>query len=123
MKNLFNQVLFNKTKASKTAEIIQPVQIGTTDLQNELVFFIKPELLRVDDDSKIVNSLKMIGDKMAAYQVEINGIVMVPGKVLADYQIMNRHYGFINQLSQKASEMVSDDVRKEMFKILEKEGL
>jgi hypothetical protein len=34
---------------------------------------------------------------------------------------MNRHYGFINQLSRKASEMVSDDIRKEMFKILEKD--
>lgn len=118
MKNLFDQALIAKTKAAKTAEIIQPVQIGNTDLQNELVFFIKPELLRVEDDAKILNSLKMIEEKMAAFQAEVHGMVAVPGSILADYQIMNRHYGFINQLSRKASEMVSDEIRKQMFKIL-----
>ena len=121
MKNLFSLALIAQAKAAKSAEIIQPVQIGKTDLKNELVFFIKPELLRVQDDTQILNCLEMITEKMATYQVEVNGMVIVPGQVLADYQIMNRHYGFINQLSRKASEMVGDEIRKEMFTILETE--
>jgi hypothetical protein len=119
MVSLFNQDLIAQMKSAKTAQILQPVQIGSSKHQNELVFFIKPELLDVEDDSKILNSLNMIEEKLAAYQVEINGTVIMPGKVLADYQIMNRHYGFINQLSRKASEMVSDEIRQEMFEVLE----
>jgi hypothetical protein len=118
MQNLFNQALIAKTRAAQTAEIIQPVQIGNTFLQNELVFFIKPELLDIEDDAKVLNSLKMIGDLFAKYQVQVNGLVILPGKVLADYETMNRHYGFINQLSRQASTMVNDEIRQEMFQSL-----
>jgi len=117
--NLLNRDLITKAKSAKTAHIIQPVQIGHPDRQNELVFFIKPELLSVEDDSKILNSLTMIEEKMAAFHCEINGIVILPGNVLANYQIMNRHYGFINQLSRKASTIIDEEIRQEMFKNLE----
>lgn len=118
MTNLFNADLITKTKAATSAHIIQPVQIGQTTRHNELVFFVKPELLSIAEDDKILNSLKLIEEKFTEYHVEVNGMVIVPGQVLADHQIMNRHYGFINQLSRKASEIVTDETREEMFKIL-----
>ena len=122
MTNSFNQDLIEKAKTAQDACIIQPVQIGHTDLQNELVFFIKPELLNVEEDEKILTSLKLIKDKFEAYQVIVDGTAIIPGRVLAEYDIMNRHYGFINQLSRLASNMVTQDTRKEMFKILEMEA-
>lgn len=118
MTSLFNEDLIIKTKSAQSAQIIQPVHIGQTDRQNELVFFIKPELLRVDDNAKILTSLKLIEEKFADHKVSVDGTVILPGKVLADYEIMNRHYGFINQLSRMASEMVTADTREEMFKKL-----
>ena len=48
MRNLLNQALIARTRAASAAEIIQPVQIGNPVFQNELVFFIKPELLSVE---------------------------------------------------------------------------
>jgi len=121
MKNYFNEDLIRKTKSTRSPEVIQPVHIGQTDHENELVFFIKPELLRVDDESKILNSLKMIKDRFLAYQVEVDGIVILPGNVLADFEIMNRHYGFINQLSRTASELVDAETRKSIFDFLGEE--
>ncbi|MFU8826078.1 MAG: hypothetical protein ACNA70_01155 [Brevefilum sp.] len=118
MTQLFNADLIAQTKAASSAHIIQPVQIGQTDSQNELVFFVKPELLSIDDEEKILNSLNLIEDKFTQYHVKVNGLVIVPGQVLAAHQIMNRHYGFINQLSRKASEIVTDETREEMFKLL-----
>jgi hypothetical protein len=118
MKNLFTEDLIRKTKSVKSAHIIQPVKIGQTDKQNELVFFIKPELFEVDDQSKILNSLMLIEEKFAAYQVEVDGIVILPGNVLAEHEIMNRHYGFINQLSRMASQMVTGEIRAHMFETL-----
>lgn len=119
MTSIFNKDLINKTKSAQEAHIIQPVHIGQTNRQNELVFFIKPELLRVDDNEKIFNSLKLIEEKFADYQVTINGTVILPGKVLAEHEIMNRHYGFINQLSRMASEIVAQETRAQMFEILD----
>jgi hypothetical protein len=118
MKNLFTEDLIRKTKSATSAHIIQPVKIGQTDKRNELVFFIKPELFEVNHQSKILNSLKLIQEKFAAYQVEVDGTVILPGNVLAEHQIMNRHYGFINQLSRKASQMVTGEIRAQMFETL-----
>jgi hypothetical protein len=118
MKNLFTEDLIHKTKSAKSAHIIQPVKIGQTDKHNELVFFIKPELFEVDDQSKILNSLMLIDEKFAAYQVELDGIVILPGHTLAEHEIMNRHYGFINQLSRMASKMVTGEIRAHMFETL-----
>jgi hypothetical protein len=119
MHNFFTEDLIPKIKAVKSAHIIQPVKIGQTDKQNELVFFIKPELFEVDDPSKILNSLMLIKEKFSDYQVEVDGTVILPGNVLAEHEIMNRHYGFINQLSRMASQMITGEIRAHMFEILQ----
>ena len=119
MKNVLTKDLIPKIKTAKSTHIIQPVKIGQTDKQNELVFFIKPELFEVDDQSKIFNSLKLIEEKFAAYRVEVDGTLILPGNVLAEHEIMNRHYGFINQLSRMASKMITDEIRENMFETLQ----
>jgi hypothetical protein len=118
MKNLFTEDLIGKIKTAKSTHIIQPVKIGQTEKQNELVFFVKPELFEVHDQSKIFNSLMLIEDKFTAYHVEVDGIVILPGNILAEHEIMNRHYGFINQLSRMASHMVTGEIRAHMFETL-----
>lgn len=119
MTTLFNQSLIEKVKNAQNAHIIQPVQVGLTDLQNELVFFIKPELFNVEDDAKIYNSFKLIEEKFTEYEVVIDGAAILPGQVLAEHKIMNRHYGFINQLSRLASKIVTQDTRKQLFEKLQ----
>lgn len=120
---LFDPSLIQNIKSSTEAKIIQPVQVGKTDQQNELVFFIKPELLEVADDSKIINSLALIGQKFEEFLVTVDGAAIVPGTILEQHEIMNRHYGFINQLSRKASTMVDEDIRNRVFEMLESPDL
>jgi len=115
----FNQAIIHKFKSVNKAQIIQPVQVGQTKKQNELVFFIKPELLAVDDSQKIQHSLDLIENKFKEFKVKISGAAIVPGAVLEKHEIMNRHYGFINQLSRKASEMVDDKTREKIFEQLD----
>ena len=115
----FNLYLIEKIQSAQQAHIIQPVQIGSTDLQNELVFFIKPELLAVEKDDNILNSFQLIDDKFAEFKVVVDGAAILPGKVLSEYQIMNRHYGYINQLSRFASKMINQETRAELFEKLE----
>jgi len=117
-KEIFSKSFIKYIKSKDKAKIIQPIQIGNTSKENELVFFIKPELLDVEDDQKILNSFQLIQEKFKDFNVEIKGVAIVPGVVLEEYGIMNRHYGFINQLSRKASSIVDEEARQRIFDIL-----
>jgi len=118
--NLFNAETINKIKSAVEAKIIQTVHVGETDKKNELVFFIKPELLDVKVNEKILNSLSLIQNKFQEYNVEVSGAAIIPGAVLEEFEIMNRHYGFINQLSRMASSIVDPETRQRMFFMLDK---
>jgi hypothetical protein len=112
---LFNQTIIAQIHSVQEARIVQPVQVGTTDRENELVFFVKPELLEVQDETKIFNSLSLIKEKFQEFNVDVDGAVIIPGATLERYEIMNRHYGFINQLSRLASSSIDDETRAAMF--------
>lgn len=113
--SLFTPATIELIRKSQDAVTLCETLLGQTDRQNELVFFIKPELLDVADDRKIYNSLQLIEEKFAEHQVEVGGAAIIPGAVLDEFGIMNRHYGFINQLSRKASELVDPDTRQQIF--------
>ncbi len=108
--------------SAEEAAIVQQVAVGETNLENELVFFIKPELLDVSNKSSIENSLKLIETRFEDFNVQVNGIVIIPGSILEKYEIMNRHYGFINQLSRKASEMIDPETRQHIRDMLNLEA-
>lgn len=116
--DIFSKSFIQQMKSTNEAEIIQPIKIGQTSKRNELVFFIKPELLDVEESEKIFNSFQLIQEKFEDFDITINGIAIIPGTVLEKFGIMNRHYGFINQLSRKASSIVDDESRKRIFNIL-----
>ena len=119
--NLIQPSFLQEITSAATAKILQPVHIGETDKQNELVFFIKPELIDVQDSSKILNALALIQTQFKSFNVDIDGIAVIPGSILEKYEIMNRHYGFINQLSRMASQIVNSDQRAALFKALNQE--
>lgn len=117
-KSLFSKKLIQEIKSANEAKIIQKVKVGKKSKKNELVFFIKPELLEIEYDQKILNSLKLISEKFDDFNVKIHGAAIVPGATLDQYGIMNRHYGFINQLSRLASSMVDGKTSQRIFESL-----
>ena len=112
---LFTQAMIAQIKSAQDAQIVQPVQVGKTDRENELVFFVKPELLEVKDEGEILNSLNLIKEKFEEFNVKVDGAAIIPGATLERFEIMNRHYGFINQLSRLASTLIDADTRAAMF--------
>jgi hypothetical protein len=116
--HLFSKTVIHKIKSADQAIIFQPIHVGQTNKQNELIFFIKPELLNIDDDAKIFNILKMIEEKFNVFDITVHGAAILPGGTLEKHGIMNRHYGFINQLSRKASEIIDAETRDQLFEIL-----
>lgn len=109
----------SQIRSCDTSKIIQPVRIGEGSSRNELVFFIKPELLEVDNIEHIESALTLVSTKFAQFDAKADGIVIVSGNTLAEKQIMDRHYGFINRLSRSASKLLDDTERRKIAEALE----
>jgi len=107
--SLFTTDTVQKIKSAQHTIILREIRIGQTKHRNELVFFIKPELLAISDEQKMLNSLEMIEEIFTEFEVNVSGAAIIPGAVLDTFGIMNRHYGYINQLSRKASQLVDTD--------------
>lgn len=89
-------------------ELLVPFDFGSGD-SNELLMFIKPEVFMDADKDSQVNAVSMMLDKLDDFGVNVRGSAVVSGKVLEDKEIMNNHYGYINQMSRRGSELVSSD--------------
>nr|PZN58203.1 MAG: hypothetical protein DIU68_02485 [Chloroflexota bacterium] len=99
-------------------KVLEAPQVGRADRRNELLMFAKPELFMVADPEHTRASLNMIFEKLAAFDAEVDGVIIVGGKALEDKEIMNRHYGFINTMSRKASELVNAEDRAKIEELL-----
>jgi len=117
-KNLFTQETIQKTRTAMGTKFLQDVNLGNTNKQNELVFFIKPELLDVEQDQQILGSMQLIKTKFEEFDIQVDGAAIIPGTVLDQFGIMNQHYGFINTLSRKASKMLDTETRQALFSAL-----
>jgi hypothetical protein len=101
------------------AKVLQNPAVGKTGQQNELLMFIKPEVFLVVDEAKMAAAVKLVFEKIAKFNATVAGVVIVGGKALEEKEIMNRHYGYINLISRKASEQVNDEDRATMQDLLE----
>ena len=99
-------------------KILQNLEIGRENWQNELLLFMKPELFMVADPACIRNSTTLVLEKLAEYRAFVHGIAIVGGQFLADKGIMDRHYGFINRLSKNASKILKADDKARIMSAL-----
>lgn len=113
-----HQQLAEQTLACDNLSVVQPLNLETTDFQNELLMFVKPEIFMVGDIKHIQNSLDLIFRRLQEFRVQVDGTVIVGGKMLQEKGIMDRHYGYINQMSRTASQQMSDDDRKKVADLL-----
>jgi hypothetical protein len=108
----------NFAPSSGYLKILQNLEIGREDRQNELLLFIKPELFMVEDPTCIRNSTALVLEKLADYRAFVHGIAIVGGQFLADKGIMDRHYGFINRLSKNASQVLTAEDKSRVMTAL-----
>lgn len=114
----FKHELINALQRDEEIAVLQPPAIGHTDRQNELLMFIKPEILAVAGQDKLRNSIDLIWDKLAEFNATVAGIVLVSGQALERKESMDRHYGAINVLSKTASVGLNADDRQSVYDAL-----
>ena len=112
-----NKIL-EQVRNTDTVAVIEPAKVGKTNKRNELLMFVKPEVFMVGDLAHARAALEMIFSKLDQFGAEVDGVILVGGKALEDKEIMNRHYGFINLMSRKASQVMSADDRAKIEELL-----
>lgn len=86
---------------------------------NELLFFFKPETFLVNDTKFMKNILKMSFDKFQQHDVQICGVIILSGKCLNRFSIMDDHYGFISKMSRNASKLLTQSEKEKIVDILD----
>jgi len=86
--------------------------------RNELLLFFKPEVFGMADDI-CQEVISLILRHAAQSALAIDGLQSLTGKWLRDHAVMDRHYGYINQMSRSASTMLSSADREEVLRRLE----
>ncbi len=112
------QALMQAMESDEDFAVVKPPAIGQTQKQNELLMFIKPEILAVAEQGNLANSLDLIWAKLAEFDAFVAGIVLVGGQALERKESMDRHYGAINVLSKTASSALSGADRQSVYNAL-----
>jgi hypothetical protein len=106
--SLQDDILDGVTTASNEL-VIRPLQLGSDSVQNELLFFFKPECFLDTARSQQAEIVHTALNLFIRFGVESSGCIVVTGTELRERQIMDRHYGFINRVSRNASTVLSAD--------------
>ncbi len=93
-----------------------------TDSQNQLLFFVKPEVFLLPRSADSVSVCALMLQKMSQFGADTAGAYMISGAALERYGIMDTHYGFINRMSREASVLLDDEERHRIYKQFPGEG-
>lgn len=112
---IINQIIQNVQLAQKGELYIDEIYSKEVTGGNEFLFFIKPEITLFSAEIKLKEILKMVFAKMEKFNLKVRNIQVLSAQYLDDYDIIARHYGVINRLSNDAAGNLSEDA-KEKFK-------
>ena len=112
------KTLLDSLQHEKEIAVIQPPAIGQTQRQNELLMFIKPEILAIEDRTCLASAINLIWAKLSEFDASVEGVVLVGGPALEQKESMDRHYGAINVLSKTASTGLADSDRRSVYDAL-----
>jgi hypothetical protein len=88
-----------------------------TGRQNQMLFFVKPEVFLIQDPKIIEETCLFMGERIDAFGIEIRGCYVMSAETLASNKIMDRHYGYINRVSRAASSFLSKIEKAEIRKV------
>jgi hypothetical protein len=70
------------------------------DQQHDFLFFIKPEIIQIEDEDKLKAIFEMLLRKISQFGFTIREIRLLGASYLEKYDIIAQHYGVINALSR-----------------------
>jgi len=117
---LIIQQILHQIKDAKQKSIASPKIYEDKDhhdLQHEFLFFIKPEIIQVEDDDKLKAIFELLLRKISQFGFIIREIRLLGASYLEKYDIIAQHYGVINALSRDPLKVFTTEA-KSKFRIL-----
>ncbi|MDO8604878.1 MAG: hypothetical protein Q7K40_05815 [bacterium] len=85
-----------------------------TNFRNQCVLFLKPEATALSDGVNVQGIIDIIACALEDSHVVVGGVRILNGAYLKNYNIMDAHYGVINQISRLGIAALSDDAKKRL---------
>ena len=87
------------------------------DQKHEFLFFIKPEILLVDDDDKLKAVFELLLRKISQFGFIIRDIRLLGASYLEKYDIIAQHYGVINALSRDPLKVFTTEAKSKFREV------
>ena len=82
----------------------------TGEGENEMVLFLKPELVVLSEDA-LGKILAMVFEALRRFRFRVESVIFLPSMYLKKFSIMDEHYGVINKLARAATSSMSEAAR------------
>jgi hypothetical protein len=90
----------------------------SSERQNQLIFFFKPEVFMFTKKTMPLAIIKLALRAFEGYAAQVSGAIVLSGNALAGKKVMDNHYGYINRMSKSAAKELSVEDRAEIFRRL-----
>src|ERR1022692_4028291 len=98
----FTDEILEASQSSLREIVLKSVELKT-QRQNQFLLLLKPECFLRANRSQSRGLIELILTTLSAFGVEIGGAILISGERLSEASVMDRHYGYINRMSQSAS--------------------
>jgi hypothetical protein len=89
-----------QTSGSRRVSLLAWSAHATTELPNEMILFVKPEVTRPDHPVKVRAVVDLLTRRFEEFGIGISAMVALGADYLRDHDLIAQHYGVINQVSR-----------------------
>ena len=117
---LIIQQILHQIKDAKAKSIASPKIYEDKDhhdQQHEFLFFIKPEIIQVEDDDKLKAIFELLLRKISQFGFIIREIRLLGASYLEKYDIIAQHYGVINALSRDPLKVFTTEAKSKFREV------
>jgi hypothetical protein len=115
IQQILHQIKVAKTKSTDSLKIYE--NQDPHDQQHEFLFFIKPEILLLEDENKLKAVLELFLGKISHFGFDIQDIRLLGASYLEKYDIIAKHYGVINALSRDPLNVFTSEAKSKFREV------
>ena len=115
IQQILQQIEVAKEKGTASSKIFE--YKDHPDQQHEFLFFIKPEIIQLDDENKIRAILELLLRKISQFGFIIRDIRLLGASYLEKYDIIAQHYGVINALSREPIKVFTTEAKSKFREV------
>lgn len=108
---------FENAVAQQTQQWVRSYDTPKADAAHQFVLFLKPEVTAVHEGVDVQGVLKLILERLTAFEVSVHAIRVLPAAYLAKHSILDQHYGVINAISKQGESALADAAGEKLHEL------